>query len=273
MYAQLVEDFLSQHFKKTPEIHSLILDAVRYSLLQKAAKRFRAGLACLTAEALGGQTQKVIAFAAALECVHTYSLIHDDLPCVDDDDFRRGEASNHKVFGEATALLAGDALLTEAFSIIAEKYSSKPELGLKLVSTLSRAAGMHGMISGQIRDLESHEKKLSEFDELRLLNQQKTGALIMASIEGAGLACGASVQQASDLLQFGLSLGLAFQVKDDLLDHPEDKGTSYTSFMGEKEAQLYLNQLTEKCLEHLSGWDQKAESLREMVRFNLARKN
>ena len=272
-HSRNVDDFLSGYFRAANGVHAKGLSAMRYSLLQKAAKRFRANLACFTIEALGQPLEKVLAFAAAVECVHTYSLIHDDLPCMDDDDFRRGEATNHKVYGEATALLAGDALITESFSMLAGQYATKPEIGLKLVAMLSKASGMHGMISGQLRDLESGTLPLQKIEDLKLMHEQKTGALILVSIEGAALVGDASAAQIKDLLHFGRNLGLAFQVKDDLLDFQEDKGTSYTSFMGVEETQKLLQNLTEQCLMNLSGWDKKAESLREMARYNLAREN
>lgn len=272
-HAQKVEDFLNQYFLGETAIQENVLKAMRYSLLQKAAKRFRANLACFTVEALGAHVEAVIPFAGALECIHTYSLIHDDLPCMDNDDFRRGEPTNHKAFDEATALLAGDALITEAFTIISDKYSNRSDLAVKLVGIVSKASGMRGMISGQMRDLASNSKPLEKIEELKLMHEQKTGALILASIEGAAHIGGATARQLTDLQQFGKSLGLAFQVKDDLLDFSEDKGTSYTSFMGFEGAEKFLRTLTEECLRNLLGWDHRADSLREMARYNLSREN
>ncbi len=273
VYSKKLEAFIEEHFKGLAEVQAILLSAVRYSLLQKAAKRFRARLACITIDALGALPEQILPFAAALECVHTYSLIHDDLPCMDNDDFRRGEPTSHKVFGEATALLAGDALQAEAFSLIAQHYSSRPEIGLKLVALLSCAAGMRGMISGQMYDLESGKVKIDKIEDLQRMHEQKTGALILVSIEGAALVGNASTKQTLELCKFGRNLGLAFQVKDDLLDFPDDKGASYTSFMGFDGAQNYLRQLTEHCLADLSEWNHKAEDLREMARYNCSRKN
>ncbi len=272
-HSKNLEVFLNTHFHSAEEVHATGLSAMRYSLLQKGAKRFRANLACFTTEALGADLTEVLPFAAALECVHTYSLIHDDLPCMDNDDFRRGEATNHKVYGDATALLAGDALITEAFTLLADRYAIRPEIGLKLVSLLSKAAGMRGMISGQMRDLETGAKPLQKIEDLKLMHEQKTGALILVAIQGAALIGGASPRQSMDLLQFGRNLGLAFQVKDDLLDFQEDKGTSYTSFMGFAEAEKFLAQLTEQCLHSLKDWDEKSEPLRQMAKYNFAREN
>ncbi len=266
-----VESFLNLNFHAYEGIQENILSAMRYSLLQKGAKRFRANLACFTAEALGSQAKEIIPFAAALECIHAYSLIHDDLPSMDNDDVRRGEPTNHKVYGEAKALLAGDGLLTEAFSLIARSYAATPEIGLKLVASLSKAAGMFGMISGQARDLESNDTPLEKIEELKLMHEQKTGALILSAIEGAALVGGASVRQSTDLQVFGRNLGLAFQVKDDLLDYSEDKGMSYTKFMGFVGAESFLQELTELCLTKLADWDNKADSLREMAAYNLTR--
>ena len=272
-FAKRIEDFLADYFCDSPAVHASILKATRYSLLQKGAKRFRANLACLTSESLGVSIEAVIPFAAALECVHTYSLIHDDLPCMDNDDFRRGEPTNHKVYGEATALLAGDALITEAFSIIAKYYFADSQKGLQLVGILSRAAGMHGMISGQVRDLESSKVSLEKLEDLQTMHEQKTGALILVALEGAAIIAHADAKQTDDLKQFGKNLGLAFQVKDDLLDFQEDKGTSYTSFMGYEGAENFLRELTARCLANLETWGGQASGLREMAQYNFARIN
>lgn len=271
--SQKVEDFLLAHFRGSSQLHPELLKSMQYSLMQKAAKRFRASLALLTAEAIGAPPDKLVAFAAALECVHTYSLIHDDLPSLDNDDLRRGEPTNHKVFGEATALLAGDALLTEAFSIIAKHYSSEPARALTLVAELSAAAGMLGMISGQMRDLMSTQTPIKEIEQLRLMHQQKTGALISVSVMGPAHLLSLETQKTAELKKFATALGLAFQVKDDLLDHEEDQGASYTGFMGVEGAKVFLQSLTNDCLEALSSWDQKAEALRQMAQYNFRREN
>lgn len=267
-----VESFLDQNFQSGEGVQEHILSAMRYSLLQRGAKRFRANLACFTVEALGHQIEKVLPFAAALECIHTYSLIHDDLPSMDNDDIRRGEPTNHKVFGEAKALLAGDGLLTEAFGLIGRGYASQPEVGLKLVALLSKACGMQGMISGQVRDIESMNHPLEKLEQLKLMHEQKTGALIQAAIDGGGVVGSATSDQAKQLHQFGQNLGLAFQVKDDLLDSSDDKGMSYTKFMGIDGAQNFLQELTKECLTKLSDWGYEADSLREMANYNLKRK-
>ncbi len=265
-----VENFLSEHFHEDVTVQSELHKSMRYSLLQKAAKRFRACLALFTAEAIDTAPEKVLAFAGALECVHTYSLIHDDLPMMDDDDFRRGEPTNHKVFGEATALLAGDALLTEAFSILAKYYPNEP---LSLVGCLAEAAGMSGMISGQMRDLISTKAPLQKLEHLRVMHEQKTGALILASVMGAAQLCKLNSARTEDLKKFASALGLAFQVKDDLLDHEEDQGASYTGFMGLEGAKSFLQTLTEDCFNALSKWDEKANALRQMARYNFEREN
>ncbi len=270
-HAQTVEHFLDLNFKPAPGVQDQILTAMRYSLLQSGAKRFRANLACLTVQALGAKVDDVVPYAAALECVHAYSLIHDDLPSLDNDDVRRGKPTNHKVFGEANALLAGDALLTEAFSIIANHYQSRPAIGLELVAVLSKAAGIWGMISGQVRDLDTKITPLKEIAELKLMHEQKTGALILAAVKGAGIVAKASPTQKQELESFGQILGLAFQVKDDLLDYSEDKGMSYTKFMGFDGTQKYLQELTETCLTKLANWDHLADSIRQMATYNLSR--
>ena len=173
--AQKVERYFNQHFShhKAAELmagdrevafastgFAQLIESVRYSSLQNG-KRFRPALAMLTAEGLGYSAERVLPYAVAVECVHTYSLIHDDLPSMDNDDYRRGRPSNHKVFGEATALLAGDALLTEAFDIIATNYDQEPVVALRAIRELARAAGMWGMVGGQAMDLAAKESELT----------------------------------------------------------------------------------------------------------------
>ncbi len=163
-------------------------DSMSYSL-SKGGKRFRPVLALMIAESFAVHPQRILPWAQAVEMIHTYSLIHDDLPCMDNDDMRRGEPTNHKVYGETTALLAGDALLTEAFAVLATAFRQEGELGLKLVGLLAEAAGLLGMVGGQAIDLEN-QKLMPGLDELKKMQEMKTGALIRVSAEGAALVCG-----------------------------------------------------------------------------------
>ena len=245
---------------------------MRYSLLQEGSKRFRPVLAMLTAEALGKPAPRVLPLGAAIECVHTYSLVHDDLPAMDNDDFRRGQPTNHKKFNEATAILAGDALLTEAFQLLADNYSGEPQLALKVISEVAKASGLHGMVGGQAIDMAS-KKETIDLQELQLMHRWKTGALIRLSVVGAGLLCHATERQMVDLTRYSESLGLAFQVADDILDYDPEKiePGSYPALMGLEDTKLFLNQLTESCLAQLKQWPETAAPLREIALYNRSR--
>jgi geranylgeranyl diphosphate synthase type II len=246
--------------------------AMRYSLLQEGAKRFRPLLSLLTADALGVDRSVVLPFACAVESVHTYSLIHDDLPAMDNDDFRRGKPTNHRQFDEATAILAGDALLTDAFGILAEAYVEAPEAAVRAILELSRAAGSQGMVGGQAMDIAAKSKSF-DFEDLRLLHLLKTGALIRVSAVGAAIVSGASEEQIEDLSEYGSSLGLAFQVADDILDYSQERpeSGSYCALLGPEKTRELLQELTEEALEAIIDWDERAESLRELAEFNLRR--
>ena len=192
-----------------PESESEILNAMGYSVLA-GGKRIRPLMVLLSCEALGGDIKKALPFAAAIEMVHCYSLIHDDLPAMDDDDFRRGKPSNHKVFGEAMAILAGDALLTEAFSEIAKAEVSDTQK-IKAVASLSKRAGKDGMVLGQALDMHGCDK----FDDLLEIYRRKTGDLLCASLSMGALAAGG---KGDEFDEYGEKIGIAFQIKDDILD-------------------------------------------------------
>jgi geranylgeranyl diphosphate synthase type II len=275
-HAQLLGDFLNHHFTAKADFplgHGVLLESMRYSLLQEGSKRFRPVLAMLTAEALGQPAPRVLPLGAAIECIHTYSLIHDDLPAMDNDDFRRGQPTNHKKFNEATAILAGDALLTEAFQIIVENYASEPQLALAVVGEIARASGLHGMVGGQAIDMASKKESIG-LEELQLMHRWKTGALIRLSAVGAALLCRATERQRVDITKYSESLGLAFQVADDILDYDPDKiePGSYPAVMGLSDTKLFLDQLTESCLSQLRQWPASADALREIALYNRSRK-
>lgn len=254
----LVSEFLHQNIRtwggpRSPAIQTL-MESVEYSLLQ-GGKRFRPVLCLMLAESFGVSPKKILPWAASIELVHTYSLIHDDLPCMDDDDMRRGMATNHKVFGEATALLAGDALLTESFLQIALHFEHEPEKMSRLIRILGEAAGVQGMIGGQAMDMSAQKDGLS-IPELNLMHGLKTGALIRAATEGTAVVMGLPVDSQEKCRQFGELLGLAFQLKDDLLDSQDEieKGT-FAEALGLAETQKYLEEvhlLAQHCLEKLS---------------------
>lgn len=245
-------------------------ESIAYSF-SRGGKRFRPVFSILIAEGFGVHPQRVLPWAMAVEMIHTYSLIHDDLPCMDNDDFRRGEPTNHKVYGETTALLAGDTLLTEAFGLLARAYREEPELGLQLVALLSDAAGLFGMVGGQAMDLEFQKTK-PQFAELKQMQEMKTGALIRVSAEGAALICGLPKEKVKICREFGEHLGLAFQLKDDLLDAVEkDELGSFPSVVGIEKTQTYLQEISDQAFKNLSALNLAKGPLQELVQFNLSR--
>jgi len=193
-----------------------LVEAMRYSL-EAPGKRLRPALCLAACEAVGGRPERAESAAGALELIHTYSLIHDDLPCMDDDDTRRGRPTSHRVFGEALAVLAGDGLLTRAFGVLAEDDGLTPETRCAMIETLAEAAGHLGMVGGQALDLAA-EGEAVDPEGLREIHARKTGALIAASCRLGALAGGAAPGLVEALGRFGQELGLAFQIRDDLLD-------------------------------------------------------
>ena len=190
--------------------------AMRYSLLA-GGKRIRPVLCCAASEACGGTVRDALPAACAVELVHTYSLIHDDLPCMDDDDLRRGKPTSHKVFGEGMAVLAGDALLTQAFAVLATAKPKRSFTASDLLAELAHAAGSRGLIAGQVADLEAEGRKPSE-TALYFIHATKTGMLLRAALKLGGMCGGATKAQVAALDRFGFALGLAFQIQDDILD-------------------------------------------------------
>lgn len=273
--ARVVDKYIATYFKKRikrrePGILK-IKESVEYSVLA-GGKRFRPVLAMLTAEALGKNPKFILPYAAAVEFIHTYSLIHDDLPCMDNDDFRRGKPTNHKVFGEATALLAGDALLTESTYIILSAYEKFSKYAVQAAKELSHAAGACGMVGGQSIDMYAKRKDL-ELKELEYLHTLKTGELIKVAALGSAILCGANTKKQKEISTYALTLGLAFQVKDDLLDYnpqaPEPG--SFPSLIGLEKTKEYLHQLTAKCEKAIKTWGPRAQSLRYLVEYNESR--
>ena len=215
LYVAQVEDYLQQCLVYPNEPQQRLFEAMRYSLLA-GGKRLRPMLVLEFCRLCGGDVQKALPFAAAVEMIHTYSLIHDDLPCMDDDDFRRGNPTNHKVFGEAIAVLAGDGLLTSAFSQISSANLDW-EIKGHAVEVLARCAGEIGMVGGQVLDIMSEERQCTE-DEVLAIQSRKTGALIRAACVLGVLAGGGTEQQLHSAEVFADNLGLAFQIRDDMLD-------------------------------------------------------
>lgn len=216
-YRDYVEGFLAEHYcQLSDEPQKLLFDAMQYSLLA-GGKRLRPILAFEFCRMCGRDWKKAAPFAAAIEMIHTYSLIHDDLPCMDNDDYRRGRLTNHKVYGEAMAVLAGDALLTDAFGIAASAELPQPEQMADAVAILAECAGSAGMVGGQVLDIMSEERDLTE-QEVLDIQSRKTGCLISAACALGVIAGGGSEEQYDAACQFAAGLGLAFQIRDDMLD-------------------------------------------------------
>lgn len=240
-----------------------LFSAARYSLLG-AGKRLRPILTLATTEALGGNAEAAMVPACALEMIHTYSLIHDDLPCMDDDDFRRGKPSLHKAYPEGHAVLTGDFLLTYAFEVLAKSQHLSADQRVKLIEILSNRAGGHGMIGGQVMDLEA-EGKCIDMGTLRQLHRNKTGALLMASIEFGAVVGNATEKQMNVLQKFGEDIGLAFQIVDDILDVTDSEQkhgkkiasdvtnnkSTYVTLLGLKESQTMAKDLTHSATQRL----------------------
>ena len=217
--SRLVADALKAILPVQWNVPQVLKEAMDYSL-QAGGKRLRPLLVIAACEALGGSREAAVPVAAAIEMVHTYSLIHDDLPAMDNDDYRRGKLTNHKVFGEATAILAGDALLTHAFYSVVQasrRYGVAAGSVLSIVEDLAEMAGPRGMVGGQVADMEG-EQGLTDLQQLQYIHLHKTGDLMIFSLLAGGRIAGADENQLEALREFGTQIGLAFQVQDDILD-------------------------------------------------------
>jgi geranylgeranyl pyrophosphate synthase len=223
LLASRVEEGIDRLLPGAAEPSARLHEAMRYSM-QAGGKRLRPVMV-LAASGLFGRGEDPLAAAVAVECVHTYSLVHDDLPCMDDDDLRRGRPTAHRAFDEATALLAGDALLTRAFEILSESYAGTPRLGVALVAELAGAAGSRRLIGGQMEDLLAEAGRPTDADGLRFIHLNKTAAMIEASLAMGALCAGAPDAALGTLRSAGRDLGLAFQIVDDVLDATSDSAT------------------------------------------------
>jgi geranylgeranyl diphosphate synthase type II len=256
--------------------------AMRYSVFA-GGKRLRPILMIAACESLGGHAGQVLHAACAMEMIHTYSLIHDDLPAMDDDDFRRGRPTNHKVYGEATAILAGDALLTEAFRILADAEANRsvpPATVIKVIELVARYAGSQGMVGGQVVDMESEGKEI-DFPTLEYIHTHKTGGLILASVQVGALLGGANDSQVAAIKRFGGAAGLAFQVADDILDVVGDQQhlgknvgsdqargkATYPAQLGLDEARQRADELCGIAISALAPLGKSAEILQELARY------
>lgn len=265
-FDQYAANSLNQLSQKLPEVN-VLWDSLRYSF-ESGGKRFRPFLTSLVVKAYS-KPQNYLPFAMATEMIHTYSLIHDDLPCMDNDDFRRGKPTNHKVYGEDIALLAGDALQTQSLSLLASEYAEQPKLAVRLIQILSAKAGALGMIGGQVLDMKS--KSDITLAQVELMHRLKTGALIEASVMGGAVICKANDFEIEAFQKFASSIGLAFQIKDDILD-ANDKDQdfkSYISLIGLEQTKAELQKqvdISNKALQDLEHLNIKP--LKDLILYN-----
>ncbi len=279
----LVDRELEGRLPETGGPAAELFSAMRYSLFA-GGKRLRPILCLAAAETAGGSSAGALPVACALECIHTYSLIHDDLPLMDDDDLRRGKPTNHKVFGEALALLAGDGLLTEAFRLIAET-PAPPERLLRILSLIADAAGCRGMVAGQAVDIRS-EGRAVDAGTVEFIHTRKTAALIRASVLAGALLAGAAETGLAALGRYGDKVGLAFQISDDILDIEGESASlgktvgadqqrgkaTYPSVLGLEPSRAAMGRLVEEAIAALRIFDLRADPLRAIARYIVERR-
>lgn len=285
----LVDEALGRHLPAEDDLPSSVHRAMRYSVFA-GGKRVRPILMLAACDAVGGDTALALPAACAMEMIHTYSLIHDDLPAMDDDDFRRGRPTNHKVFGEAIAILAGDALLTEAF-ILMSSPSYAAAVGndrlLPVIHEIALCAGSRGMVGGQVIDMESEGNKEIDLATVQYIHTRKTGALIKASIKAGAVLGGGDADAVKAMTRYGEAIGLAFQIADDILDIEgtteqigKDAGSdeargkaTYPAVLGLSESKRRAQELLDLAIEALSPFDHRADPLREIARYIVSRKS
>ncbi len=291
-HAELVEESLEKLLDDSPltmerSRPARLMDALRYSSLD-GGKRLRPFLVIASASLFSVPASQAVWAGSALECIHCYSLVHDDLPAMDDDDLRRGRPTTHKAFDEATAILTGDALLTLAFDILSrEEVHKEAEVRIELVQLFSRFAGLGGMVGGQMLDLEAETNSALEEPDIITLQAMKTGALIRCACETGAVLGGASAEQRMALVNFGQKIGQAFQLADDILDVTSDaetmgkqtskdagrgKGT-LVSLYGLEKSRVLAGELLDEAVSYLEPFGNEADILRDAARFVVERKN
>ena len=285
---EIVDTALERYLPGVSSVPPIIFESVRYSVFA-GGKRLRPILCLAAAEAVGGKADIALPAACALEMIHTYSLIHDDLPAMDDDDYRRGKPTNHRVFGEAVAVLAGDALLTEAFHLISnrELFKGVPvESILRVIHELSQASGYFGMVGGQVVDIQSEGRAVGE-ETLYFIHTHKTGALMTAAVRTGAILAGATEEQIHVLSQYGRDLGIAFQVADDILNVEGNrealgketgsdtrlKKATFPAVMGLDASRRKAQEFVAHALVHLESFDERAEPLRAIARYAIERQS
>ena len=282
----LVEQALQKCMPEPTGLACEVIKSMHYTLFA-GGKRIRPILCMAGAEAVGGPPDNVLPVACAIELIHSYSLIHDDLPAMDNDDFRRGKPTNHKVFGEAVAVLAGDGLLTLAFNLMAryglEKQRKKTVL-LRVIDLIASAAGCKGMVGGQVVDI-TYEGKDPDPTVVEYIHRHKTGALIAASVTAGTILAGGTEEEVRAINRYGQEIGLVFQIADDILniEGAKDvlgKGTgsdqergkvTYPSVFGLSESKHIQKQLVDQAIEFLNEFDHRAQPLRDLARYVITR--
>ncbi len=286
-YKAIIEENLLRLLGPSEITPVTLYQSMHYSLFA-GGKRIRSILCIASAEAVGGAIGDVIHIASAIEMIHTYSLIHDDLPSMDNDDLRRGKPTNHKVFGEATAILAGDALLTLAFTTLSDisvLSNIPPEKALHVINEIALSSGHYGMVGGQQIDMESQGKRI-DISSLEQMHMKKTGALIRASVRSGGIVGGAAPPRLLALTEYGENIGHAFQIADDILDvegRIEDVGktlrkdlvqnkNTYPAMIGLDESKALEKSLIDRAIEALNDFDESADPLRMIAKYIVERK-
>ena len=275
----LIDAHLDEYLAPQDNPQKIICEAMRYSVFA-GGKRLRPVLMLMTCKMCGGDINEVMPFACALEMIHTYSLIHDDLPAMDNDDLRRGMPTSHIKFGEATAILAGDALLSKAFEIASQYSGTNTDRAMKAVNLLAASAGTDGMIGGQIVDMESENKTIT-LDELRYLHLNKTGAIIRSACAIGALMSGASEAEMQAVDEFAKNLGIAFQIQDDILDvtgteaelgkpigsDAEEGKNTYVSLLGLERSNQLAREHSLAAKSALDMFGEAAEELRQLTDY------
>ena len=282
--ADLVEEGLLRELKKVPAYDETLEKAMEYSLMA-GGKRLRPVLLMAAADAVGKDGAAFLTTGCAIEMIHTYSLIHDDLPAMDNDDYRRGKPTNHKVFGDGIAVLAGDALLTLAFEVMLRQEGAAPETLVTVVSEMSRAAGPYGMVGGQVLDLEGEGRRL-DLAALRKIHMGKTGALFCAAIRSGAILAGAKEEELAALTLYAERFGLAFQITDDILDVTGDEAAigkpvgsdvrnekaTYVTLTSLEKAKKLAEDAVDEAVAALDIFGERAAFLRDLALFLLGRK-
>lgn len=287
-YQNMIETALRAYLPQGEYTEQTLIDSMEYSLMC-GGKRIRPLLTLLFCELCSADVKAALPYACAVEMIHTYSLIHDDLPCMDDDDYRRGKPSNHKVYGEDIATLAGDAMQSLAFEIMLSEQAlslTSPDRAVRAAHTLAKYCGVLGMVGGQVIDIENEDKN-AELEILQEMDDKKTAALIKASCEMGCIIGGASDKQLSAATEYAFSIGIAFQIVDDILDvtatseelgkpagsDSDNNKSTYVSLLGIERCKELVAELTDKALVALTAFEGDTTSLSELALQLAHRKN